>query len=267
MLGLIRINLEDSVSSFCLQVCERILGRFWKIEIALLYKINKIKRLLLTQISNDYKSNISELQQQIRSQQKLNQDFLDNLNKLTIEERIAVESEILYTSPSLEEIPDLDYVSLSKQFLTSFSKSENSQSTKNNSQQNEASLKQNKVKFVEEIESISDLLETTLGQFRNLCLYKAMLPKVDLLSSLKFNCLMEQFFNENRDSFLPFLEFGFEVLQRNCPKIYLELMVNLNMIVEYEATYNHRIIDTDTLDFLRSKVISQMVRRQEPKGY
>lgn len=107
------------------------------------------------------------------------------------------------------------------------------------------------------ISEIGDVIYSTMSYLRNLCLHKAMLPKLDVLSNLKFNCLMEEFFNNNRNAFLPFLSWVFDILKKECPKFYLELMVNLNMIVEYEETYQHKIISQSTLDFLRSRVISE----------
>jgi hypothetical protein len=175
-----------------------------------------------------------------KARQSLDVEYISNLNKLSLEEKIKIESEILFINQELPPIPKLNYDELARDFVSSIDQEKINLSLIAN----------------EDFEAVlQELIEYILNELRNICVIKKMLPKVEAFSDIKYYCLMEDYFNENKQNFILLLDYCFAVLKEQVIEIHNELIINVNMVVEYVNTYKHSILDEDFLDYLAKQAI------------
>lgn len=181
-----------------------------------------------------------EIKKEQQARKSLDDQFLTNINKLSLEERIKIESEILFIGKDLPPLPFLNLTDLASEFINSVDQERFGEET---------------LKDPDFLCVLSELLDFTLRELRNICLVKKMLPKVEALSNVKYYCLMEDHFNEHPQNFILLLDYCFGVLKEHAIDVHNELIINVNMIVEYVNTYKHTLLEQDFLDYLAKKAI------------
>lgn len=159
------------------------------------------------------------------------------MTNLTLEDKIKIESEILFVNHDLPVVPELDFLGLAGQFadLVEVEVAENQRG--------------------EFLEAVEDLLVFVLNELRNICLKKSMLPKVEAFSEIRYYFMMDDYFNSHRSCFIDLLDFCFEILKENVVSIYKELIINIKMVVEYVNTYKQNILEPDYINCLVKQAV------------